>query len=48
MLFRESGVQEVGVYVIAIRTSVQATFSKQAPVSLVFKLLPVSCACLNN
>ena len=39
--FRKSGIKELGAYVIAVQISGHATFSKQVPVSLVFKLLPV-------
>lgn len=38
---REFGSKELGAYVIAVRISGNATFSKQVPVSIVFKLLPV-------
>ena len=46
--FRKSGIKEVGAYVVAVRISDHITFSKQVPVSLLFKLLPVSLYAYNN
>ena len=41
IFYRESGIQEIGAHVIAVRISDHATLLEQTPVSLVFKLLPV-------
>ena len=46
LCIRKSGIKELGTYVVAVRVSGHVTFSKHVPVSLLFKLLPVSLCVL--